>query len=108
VEATGSPEVMFYLHDAPAQIRQFPEVQKMVDQLKALKPFGAQYCQDPKTGEIKGAFTKQSLDERLRDAATRNPEALPLLQFYLEALHQAQAKRVTNCLLTPITRRRES
>lgn len=37
--------------------------------------------------------TKQSLDERLRDAATRNPEALPLLQFCLEALYQAQAKR---------------
>jgi hypothetical protein len=37
--------------------------------------------------------TKQSLDERLRDAATRNPEALPLLQFCLEALYQAQAKK---------------
>jgi hypothetical protein len=37
--------------------------------------------------------TKQSLDERLRDAATRNLEALPLLQFCLEALYHARAKR---------------
>jgi tetratricopeptide (TPR) repeat protein len=58
-KATGSPETMIYLHDAPAQIRQFPdsEFQKMVDQLKALKRFVAEYCQDPETGEIKGAFT---------------------------------------------------
>jgi tetratricopeptide (TPR) repeat protein len=58
-KTTGSPEVMIYLHDAPAQIRQFPdsEFQKMVDQLKALKRFVAEYCQDPATGEIKGAFT---------------------------------------------------
>jgi tetratricopeptide (TPR) repeat protein len=58
-EATGNPEVMIYLHDAPAQIRQFPdsEFQKMVDQLKALKRFVAEHCQDPVTGEIKGAFT---------------------------------------------------
>jgi len=42
---TGSPETMIYLHDAPAQIRQFPdsEFQKMVDQLKALKRFVAEY-----------------------------------------------------------------
>jgi hypothetical protein len=58
-KATGSPETMIYLHDAPAHIRQFPdsEFQKMVDQLKALKRFVAEYCQDPETGEIKGAFT---------------------------------------------------
>jgi tetratricopeptide (TPR) repeat protein len=58
-QATGSPDVMIYLHDAPAQIRQFPdsEFQKMVDQLKALKRFVAEHCQDPVTGEIKGAFT---------------------------------------------------
>jgi hypothetical protein len=56
---TGSPETMIYLHDAPAQIRQFPdsEFQKMVDQLRALKCFVAEYCLDPETGEIKGAFT---------------------------------------------------
>ncbi len=29
----------------------------MVDQLKALKRFVAEYCQDPVTGEVKGAFT---------------------------------------------------
>jgi hypothetical protein len=58
-KATGNPEVMIYLHDAPAQIRQFPdsEFQKMVDQLKALKRFVAEYCLDPATGEIKGTFT---------------------------------------------------
>jgi hypothetical protein len=68
--ATGSPEVMIYLYDAPAQIRQFPdsEFQKMVDQLKALKRFVAKYCQDPVTGEVKGAFTNyRDLGPRCRN-----------------------------------------
>ncbi len=44
-KATGGPETMIYLQDATAQIRQFPdsEFQKMVDQLKALKRFVAEY-----------------------------------------------------------------
>ena len=44
-KAAGGPETMIYLHDAPAQIRQFPdsEFQKMVDKLKALKGFVAEY-----------------------------------------------------------------
>jgi WD40 repeat protein len=37
--------------------------------------------------------TGQDLAERLRDAAIRSPEALPLLEFCLEELYQAQAKR---------------
>ena len=37
--------------------------------------------------------TGQDLAERLRDAAIRNPEALPLLEFCLEELYQGQAKR---------------
>jgi eukaryotic-like serine/threonine-protein kinase len=37
--------------------------------------------------------TKESLDDRLRDAATRSPEALPLLQFCLEELYRAQERR---------------
>ena len=37
--------------------------------------------------------TKESLDNRLRDAAIRNPEALPLLQFCLEELYRAQEGR---------------
>jgi WD40 repeat protein len=35
----------------------------------------------------------QDLAERLRDAAIRNPEALPLLEFCLEELYQGQVKR---------------
>jgi WD40 repeat protein len=37
--------------------------------------------------------TGYDLAERLRDAAIRNPEALPLLEFCLEELYQGQAKR---------------
>jgi WD40 repeat protein len=37
--------------------------------------------------------TGQDLAERLRDAAIRNPEALPLLEFCLEELYQGQARR---------------
>jgi WD40 repeat protein len=35
----------------------------------------------------------QDLAERLRDAAVRSPEALPLLEFCLEELYQGQIKR---------------
>jgi tetratricopeptide (TPR) repeat protein len=37
--------------------------------------------------------TEESLDDRLRDAATGSPEALPLLQFCLEELYRAQERR---------------
>jgi WD domain, G-beta repeat len=37
--------------------------------------------------------TGQDLAERLRDAAIRSPEALPLLEFCLEELYQGQVKR---------------
>jgi len=37
--------------------------------------------------------TKEALDDRLRDAAIRSPEALPLLQFSLEELYRAQERQ---------------
>jgi putative intracellular protease/amidase len=42
--------------------------------------------------EIDGK-SNQDLAERLRDAAIRSPEALPLLEFCLEELYKAQDKR---------------
>jgi eukaryotic-like serine/threonine-protein kinase len=58
-QATGRPELLIYINETPAQIRQFPdsEFDKMVEQLKALKKFIGEYCIDPETGRTKGAFT---------------------------------------------------
>jgi eukaryotic-like serine/threonine-protein kinase len=58
-QATGRPELLIYINETPAQIRQFPdsEFNRMVEQLKALKKFIGEYCIDPDTGQTKGAFT---------------------------------------------------
>jgi hypothetical protein len=70
-KAAGSPETMIYLHDAPAQIRQFPdsEFQKMIDQLKALKRFVAEYCQEQKN--FLSAVDKTTLTD-IQNALNRN------------------------------------
>jgi hypothetical protein len=70
-KSTGNPETMIYLHHAPAQIRQFPdsEFQKMVDQLKALKRFVAEYCQEQKN--FLSAVDKMTLTD-IQNALSRN------------------------------------
>jgi WD40 repeat protein/tetratricopeptide (TPR) repeat protein len=52
---------------------------------------GLTFEKDPESGEI--------LDEAIRDAATKDPESLPLLEHALDQLFRAQAERHDDTLL---------